>query len=321
MSITTTKPAPRTSEESSPSLAPGAGEGPLNALTIDVEDYYHVSAFETCVERGSWDGFESRIVGSTRKVLDLLEAAGVRGTFFVLGWVAERQPALVRAIHAAGHEVGCHSYWHHLVYRQTPDEFRADLRRARNVLEDATGAPVTAYRAPSFSITRRSLWALDVLIDEGFLYDSSVYPTHHDRYGLPGAPLRPHRIVRPAGEIWEFPLAVYRKLGYPLPIGGGGYFRLYPYAFTRHGLRKINAEGRPFAAYLHPWELDPDQPRLAPGRLRAFRHYVNLHRTEGRLARLLRDFALAPLSDVLLRLHDRGELAAWDLTEQPPLAA
>src|SRR5262249_9650874 len=162
-------------------------------------------------------------------------------------------------------------------------EFRDDLRRARDLLENLTGAAVRAYRAPSFSITRRSLWALDILIEEGFTTDSSIYPTHHDRYGIAGTPLSPHRIRRPAVETWRFPMPVSRRLGYPLPVGGGGYFRLYPYAFTRHALRAINREGRPFVVYLHPWELDPAQPRLNPGRVRAFRHYVNLHRTEERL--------------------------------------
>src|SRR5262249_53641034 len=161
-------------------------------------------------------------------------------------------------------------------YRQTPAEFREDLRRGRDVLQDILGGPVTAYRAPSFSVTRKSLWALDVLIEEGFVLDSSIFPTVHDRYGLAGAPLGPPRNVRPSGVIGEFPMPVYRRLGYPLPVGGGGYFRLYPYALTRHGLRTINGEGRPFVVYLHPWEVDPEQPRLSPGRLKAFRHYVNL---------------------------------------------
>jgi polysaccharide deacetylase family protein (PEP-CTERM system associated) len=284
----------------------------LNALTVDVEDYYQVSAFETCVDRACWDSYESRVAASTGKVLDCLATASVRATFFILGWVAERQPRLVRAIQRAGHEVACHSYWHRLIYRQTPQEFRADLCRARDVLQGITGEAVRAYRAPSFSVTRQSLWALDILLEEGFTIDSSIYPTVHDRYGMAGSPARPYRIVRPAGEVWEFPMAVYRRLGYPLPIGGGGYFRLYPYLFTRHGLRAINAQGRPFVAYLHPWELDPDQPRLNPGRLRAFRHYVNLHRTERRLAQLLRDFRFGTVSEVLAGLHDRGELGTWD---------
>jgi polysaccharide deacetylase family protein (PEP-CTERM system associated) len=283
----------------------------LNALTVDVEDYYHVSGFEEIVDRKDWDRYEPRVGESTRKLLTVLDRAAVRATFFVLGWVAERQPKLVRDIQRAGHEIGCHGYWHRLIYRQTPDEFRADVRRARQLLEDLTGRAVTAYRAPSFSVTRQSLWALDVLIEEGFHYDSSIYPTLHDRYGLPGAPRWPHRVVRPSGELWEFPPALYTNALYPLPVGGGGYFRLYPYAVTRHGLRTINARGKPFAVYLHPWELDPEQPRLPASRLRAFRHYVNLHKTERRLVKLLRDFPLGTLTEVLARLHERGELAAW----------
>lgn len=286
----------------------------LNALTVDVEDYYHVSAFEGLVRREQWDGFESRVVASTHRILNALEAASVRGTFFVLGYVAERHPELVRAIQAAGHEIGCHSYWHRLVYRQTPKEFRADLRQARDLLQDITGVSVTAYRAPSFSITRRNLWALDILIEEGFRFDSSIYPTYHDRYGIAGAPPQPHQIARPAGTLWEFPMAIYRRFGYPLPIGGGGYFRLYPYALTRHGLGAINREGRPFVVYIHPWELDPEQPRLRPSRLTAFRHYVNLHRTENRLKRLLRDFALGTLTEAHSPLATDGATPLWDLT-------
>jgi polysaccharide deacetylase family protein (PEP-CTERM system associated) len=285
----------------------------LNVLTVDVEDYYHVSAFEHCVDRSRWNTFESRVVGSTLKILDALESASVRGTFFVLGWVAEHHPELIRAIQDGGHEIGCHSYWHRLIYQQTPHEFRQDLRRARAVLEDILGQRILAYRAPSFSITSRSLWALDILLEEGFCYDASIYPTFHDRYGLAGAPLAPHRILRDAGEIWEFPMPICRRFGYPLPIGGGGYFRLYPYALTRRGLRSINAKGRPFASYIHPWELDPEQPRLQPGRIKAFRHYVNLHLTAARLERLLRDFSWGTMSEVFALLADRNELRSWDL--------
>ena len=288
-------------------LAP-VGTVPVNALTVDVEDYYQVSGFESCVDRADWDAYPSRIEIGTWRILDLLAESSVRGTFFILGWVAERHPRLVRAIQRAGHEIGCHSYWHHLVYRQTPAAFRADLRRARDVLQDVTGRGVVAYRAPSFSITRRSLWALDVLVEEGFAIDSSIYPTVHDRYGIPGAPAEPHRIDRPSGSLWEFPPPICRLLGYALPVGGGGYLRLYPYHLTRHGLRSINAQGRPFAAYVHPWELDPDQPRLAPGRMRAFRHYVNLHRTRSRLRKLLRDFTLDTLS-AALGLRSEGHVA------------
>jgi polysaccharide deacetylase family protein (PEP-CTERM system associated) len=285
-----------------PPAEPPAPAETLNALTVDVEDYFHVSGFEKCVERSRWDDFPPRVAASTDRVLEVLAGAEVRATFFVLGWVAERQPALVRRIRSCGHELACHGHWHRLVYRQTPQQFRADLRRARTAVEDAGGCRVRAYRAPSFSITRDSLWALDVLVEEGFTLDSSIYPTRHDRYGIPGAPPGPHRVERAAGSLWEFPPPVWRCLGYPLPVGGGGYFRLYPYALTRHALRRVNAAGRPFAAYLHPWELDPGQPRLRPGRLMAFRHYVNLHRTQSRLSTLLRDFRLDTLS---------AALAAW----------
>lgn len=271
----------------------------LNALTIDVEDYYHVSAFDHCLSQGRWDEMPARVGDSTRLVLDRLAESGIRGTFFILGWVAERQPGLVRAIRAAGHEIGCHSYAHRLIYEQTPDQFRADLRRARLVLEDILGERVVAYRAPSFSITNRSLWALDILLEEGFLFDSSIYPTHHDRYGMPGTPLYPHRIERTGGSLWEFPPPVWRFMKYPLPIGGGGYFRLYPYQLTRQGLHAINADGRPFAVYLHPWEFDLEQPRLRPGMMRAFRHYVGLRRTEGRLVRLLKDFRFGTMTEAL----------------------
>jgi polysaccharide deacetylase family protein (PEP-CTERM system associated) len=296
-------------------LAPAhelAGERALlNALTIDVEDYYHVSGFEGIVDRARWDEIPARVGPNTRRLLDLLAAAGTRATFFVLGWVAERQPALVRAIRRAGHEVGCHGYWHRLVYDQTAAEFRADLCRARDVIQDILGEKVNAYRAPSFSITARSLWALDVLLEEGFVYDSSIYPTHHDRYGMPGAPLGPHRLRRAAGELWELPPPVWTVFGYPLPVGGGGYFRLYPYALTRHGLRAINAAGRPFAVYLHPWEIDPDQPRIAAGGMRAFRHYVGLRRTEKRLVRLLREFSFGTLSEALRRWGPEATAPTW----------
>ena len=289
---------------------PPNGATTLNALTIDVEDYFHVSGFEGCVDRSRWDDFPSRVADNTHRIMDVLAAAGVQGTFFVLGWVAERRPDLVKDIRAAGHEIGSHGYWHRLIYRQTPDEFRADLRHGRDVLQDILGETVTAYRAPSFSITRQSLWALDVLIEEGFLVDSSIYPTRHDRYGIPGAPLEPHRIERPAGTLWEFSPPVYRCAGYPLAVGGGGWFRLYPYAVTRGCLRAVNRAGRPFAVYLHPWELDPNQPRLAPGRMAAFRHYVNLRRTEARLTQLLRDFRFGTLSESLATWRHEGVLAA-----------
>jgi polysaccharide deacetylase family protein (PEP-CTERM system associated) len=291
----------------------GRAEGVLNALTIDVEDFYQVSAFEHCVDRSDWHEFESRVAIGTHKILDVLDRARVRATFFVLGWIAERQPELVRAIHSAGHEIASHGYWHRLIYLQTTDEFRADVRRSRILLEDLIGERVTAYRAPSFSITRRNLWALDVLIEEGFRLDASIYPTYHDRYGIAGAPLEPHQIVRPAGTIWEFPGTVWRGFGYPLPLGGGGYFRLYPYWLTRVGLTAVNRADRPFVAYLHPWELDSNQPRMRAGLVRGFRHYVNLHRTEERLMRMLRDFPMGTISEAFDRWWNKRTVQAWDL--------
>lgn len=296
-----------------PSLGSPVAAPPVlrNALTIDVEDYYHVSGFETCVARNAWDSFEDRAGVGLARILRALDAASVRGTFFILGWLARKRPDLVRTIHDAGHEIACHTYWHRLIYTQTPEEFRADIRLARQVLEDIVGVPVTAFRAPSFSITRASVWALDILIDEGFTIDSSIYPVVHDRYGMSGVPLVPHRIQRPGGMIREFPPPVFRCLGASLPVGGGGYFRLYPYRLTRLALNAIVREGRPFAFYLHPWELDPEQPRLRPGWMRAFRHYVNLSRTERRFERLLRDFSFGTITEALA-LHGEGEVYDYE---------
>jgi polysaccharide deacetylase family protein (PEP-CTERM system associated) len=274
-------------------------EPTLNALTIDVEDYYHVTNFERCLSRDQWNDCEPRVEENTRRLLEVLAKHDVQATFFVLGWVAQRRPWLVRAIRDGGHEIGCHSYAHRLIYEQTPLEFRDDLRRARGILQDIIGEPVLAYRAPSFSITPRSLWALDILTEEGIQIDSSIYPVRHDRYGLPGANAAPHAIELPSGTLWEFPPPVWRLGRYSLAVGGGGYFRLYPYALTRYALRAINRTGQPFAVYLHPWEIDPDQPRLRAGRLAMFRHYVGLRHTEGRLHRLLEDFAFGTLSAAL----------------------
>ena len=272
----------------------------MHAFSVDVEDYFQVSGFENDIGRDDWDRHESRVVPNTQRVLDLLARHNVRATFFVLGWTAERHPELVRQIHDAGHEIGSHSYWHRLVYDLTPEEFRADLRKSREALEAACGATVTAYRAPSFSITRRSLWALDILAEEGFQIDSSIFAVHHDRYGIPDANPRLHRRTLPAGELWEFPPPVVRLPGVNLPVGGGGYFRLYPFRWTSHCLARIERAGHPFVVYVHPWELDPEQPRLPAGtRLSRFRHYVNLHRTERKLDALLRRFAFGSVGDAV----------------------
>lgn len=274
--------------------------GPLNAFTVDVEDYFQVSAFEKHISRGEWPHWESRVVANTRRILHLLDRHGVKATFFVLGWIGERHPQLVREIHACGHEIGSHGYWHRLIYEQTPDEFRSDLRRSRDVLQEAIGRPVTAHRAASFSITKRSLWALPILAEEGFLVDSSIFPIHHDRYGIPDAEPRLHRLSTPAGELWEFPPPVARLGRMNLPVGGG-YFRLYPLAWTTYCLRRVNrADRRPFVFYVHPWEIDPEQPRVrAASRVSRFRHYVRLAKTEAKLGRLLQRFRFGRLCDVV----------------------
>ena len=274
---------------------------PLNAFTVDVEDYYHVSAFERHVARDRWGGMQSRVVGNTQRLLAILARAGVQATFFVLGWVADRFPHLVREIRSCGHEIGSHSFWHRLVYDLSPDEFRNDLRQSRDAIEQVLGEPVTAFRAASFSITKRSLWSLEILAEEGFRVDSSVFPIHHDRYGIPDAPTHLHRLSTPAGMLWEFPLAVVRIAGVNVPVGGGGYFRLFPLRWTMGCLRRINRKaGQPFVFYVHPWEIDPDQPRMngASG-LARFRHYVNLRKTEAKLAALLGAFRFGRLCDVV----------------------
>lgn len=273
----------------------------VNAFTVDVEDYFQVTAFERLVPRADWDRHESRVVANTQRLLSLLARHQIRGTFFVLGWVAARFPNLLREIHAAGHELGTHSFWHRLVYDMTPEEFREDLRSSIAAIEDAAGVAVTCYRAPSFSITSRSLWALEILVEEGIQVDSSIFPTYHDRYGIPSAQRRPHQLTTSAGTLWEFPPSVARVAGMNLPVSGGGYFRLYPAAFTRACLKGVNGSaGDPFMFYIHPWEIDPEQPRVGPrSRLRHWRHYVNLRKTEGKLESLLRAFRFGPMRDAL----------------------
>jgi len=263
----------------------------VNVMTVDVEDYFQVSAFDRIVARSSWDAMPSRVSANTSRLLDLFDEVGVRATFFVLGWVAERHPALVAGIVRRGHEVASHGYGHRLVYSQTPDEFRADVRRAKSVLEQVSGHRVAGYRAPSFSVTRRSLWALDVLVEEGYEYDASIFPIRHDRYGIPSSPRAPYCLRRPAGTLAELPAGTTRLGRFTLPVAGGGYFRLLPYAWTQWGIARVNRKERtPVVFYVHPWEIDPDQPRLPAGRVTRFRHYRNLSRTEDRLRRLLSEF-------------------------------
>ena len=280
----------------------------LNAMTVDVEDYFHVSALSGSIARDRWDSMEYRAEASTGRLLELFADRGIHATFFVLGWVAERSPGLVRRIAAAGHEVACHGQSHELVYRQAPAVFREETLRSKARLEELTGLPVRGYRAASYSITRESLWALDVILDAGFEYDSSVFPIRHDVYGLPGARLRPGRIAAPSGRtLVEFPLSVAEVLGLRLPVAGGGYFRLLPYAVTRAGLRRVNRKAQsPFVFYLHPWEVDPGQPRIAAPLKSRLRHYTNLDVCEARLVRLLSEFRFGRMDRVLAELDLLG---------------
>jgi len=273
----------------------------VNAFTVDVEDYFHVAALSSVISRDSWASREYRVEANTERLLAVLAERGVHGTFFVLGWVAERSPGLVRRIASAGHEIACHGYAHKLVYRQAEREFREETVRAKDCLENLIGQPVLGYRAASFSVTPASLWALDVLIDLGFRYDSSVFPIHHDIYGLPGAAPEPNRLQAPSGRtLVEFPMSAARFYGVPVPVSGGGYFRILPYWLTRAGLRQINERaGRPFTFYVHPWELDPEQPRVRVGWFSRFRHYTNLTRCESRLRRILGEFTFTSMREAL----------------------
>ena len=233
----------------------------VNMMTIDVEDHFHASVFEDAVPRRRWDQLESRVCANADRLLSILDRANVRATFFVLGWVAERFPALIRRIASCGHEIASHGYAHKLIYEDTPDAFRADLRRAKRVIEAAAGTPVVGYRAPSYSVTARSLWALDILIEEGYEYDASIFPIHHDRYGIASSPRHAYRIWRRHGSLWEIPGSTIRLAGVNLPVAGGGYFRLLPYAWTKWGIDRVNRrEGQPVMFYLHPWEIDQRQP-------------------------------------------------------------
>ncbi len=275
---------------------------PLNAISVDVEDYFHVNAFANDISQRDWDKFETRVERNTDKLIELFSGAGCTATFFVLGWVAERFPEIVRRIDAAGHEVASHGYSHQLIYTQSIDVFREETLKSKHLLEDITGKAVRGYRAASYSITDASLWAFDVLTEAGFEYDSSVFPVRHDVYGISDFPKLPHIHTAPNGKkIVEFPISTCELLGYSLPVAGGGYFRLYPYWFTRYCLNKINRKNQPFVFYLHPWEVDPQQPRVPTNSWKSkFRHYNNLSKCESRLRALVKDFDMTSLENVLL---------------------
>ncbi|MCF8026232.1 MAG: DUF3473 domain-containing protein [Desulfobacteraceae bacterium] len=266
-----------------------------NYLTIDVEDYFQVAAFADIVAPEDWEGLEPRLQANLPAILAVLKKHGVHATFFVVGWIAEKYPHMVREILAHGHEIGCHSYWHRKIYELTPEEFRADTIRAKAALEKIANRKITAYRAPSYSITKKSLWALDILKEAGFTTDSSIFPIRHDFYGMPDAPRFRHRL--PAQGIDEFPISTAVLFGRKIPVSGGGYFRMFPYWFTKFALKRINQkENQPFVFYLHPWEIDAAQPRFKRARLLSkFRHYNNLDKTLDRFERLLTDFDFIPL--------------------------
>lgn len=277
-----------------------SGDAPVvNAMTVDVEDYFHVSVFDGLVPRHMWERMESRVCTNTERLLKIFDDSNLQATFFVLGWVAERFPGLVRDIHDAGHEIASHGYGHRLIYDLTPSAFREDVHRAKEVLESTIDAPVYGYRAPSYSVTSRSLWALDVLIEQGYRYDASIFPIHHDRYGIPISSRHPYLLTRQA-ELYEAPASTVRWGPFNLPIGGGGYFRILPYAWTHWGIKRLNeTERSPAIFYLHPWEIDPEQPRLRASALGQFRHYFNLAQTEPRLRALIRDFQFSTMMALL----------------------
>ena len=271
-----------------------------HALTVDVEDWYHVENFRHVVQPNTWPAMEARLERNVDRMLELFAGHDARATFFVLGAAAERHPDVVKTIAAAGHEVASHGWSHDLIYRQEKDVFREETRRSKALLEDLSGARVDGYRASTFSITERSLWALDVIAEEGFRYDSSIAPLRHDRYGIPDAPELPHeRSLEGGGVLVEFPVSYFRCLGGKLPLGGG-FFRLFPLRFILKGFARYAAQGASGGIYLHPWEIDPDQPRVdGLGVLPRFRHYVGLSRAHGKLSRLLEEVSFTSMREIL----------------------
>jgi polysaccharide deacetylase family protein (PEP-CTERM system associated) len=275
-----------------------------NALTIDLEDYYHVSAFRDQIAQNDWKSQTSRVERNTDLLLESLNEAGHKATFFTLGWVAQQHPHVVRRVAEQGHEIACHSLEHKTVFEMTPQDFREDTRRAKQLLEDVSGYKIQGYRAPSFSITENSLWALTILAELGFTYDSSIFPVRHANYGMPRSPRLPYKVETPAGSIIEFPMTALEFAGRRSPFGGGAYFRLLPYWYTRWGIRFVNRhESRPVCVYLHPWELDPNQPRMSGSLTSRFRHYLGLRGTPAKFRNLLRDFEFCPLGSLVNGSH------------------
>jgi polysaccharide deacetylase family protein (PEP-CTERM system associated) len=287
-----------------------------HALTVDLEEYFQVSNFERVIDRNDWPSLPSRVEASTQRLLELFDRSGARATFFTLGWIAERKPGLLREIVRRGHELACHGHEHELVYAIGPERFEADVARARRAIEDATGAAVRGYRAPSYSITRRSLWALDILAGQGFDFDSSIFPIRHPRYGIPEFARQPLRLELESGaSIREFPLTTWELGPLKLPLAGGAYLRFLPAALFRLGVSQLARADRPTVLYVHPWELDPEQPRQDVSWPVRVNHYHNLGRTEARLARLLASHRFRPMSQVLDELEAQGRLRSTPLAE------
>jgi polysaccharide deacetylase family protein (PEP-CTERM system associated) len=274
-----------------------------------------VEAFSSTISRASWDGFPLRVEESTRRLLDIFDRHGVKATFFVLGWVAWKRPRLVAEIAARGHEIACHSFWHRLVYRLAPEEFRTDLREATRAIEDAAGVRPRGHRAPTYSITKLSLWALGILAVEGYAYDSSIFPVRHDVYGMPSFPRVPVELeVGDGRTLIEFPPSTVRVLGVNLPGPGGGYLRILPFRYSLWALGRIRGAGKmPGAIYIHPWEIDPDQPRVSAPLRSRLRHYTGLRRTAARLESLLERFRFAPMGSVLDAHPPRERISLRDL--------
>jgi len=275
-------------------------------LSVDVEDYFMVEAFSDSIQRSSWEGFPSRVEANTHRILDLLDQYGTRGTFFFLGWVAARFPKLVREVGERGHELACHSYWHRPVYKLSKQEFREDTRNARDAIEQASGLGVYGYRAPTWTITENSLWALDILIEEGFTYDSSIYPIRHDLYGIPGASRFPYAYRAESGrQLIEFPPATIRFAGINLPAAGGGYLRILPFWYTERVFRKFEKEyKRPLVVYLHPWEVDQEQPHIHAKLSSRLRHYTHIERMQPRLETLLKRHAFRPFQSWIAEMQE-----------------
>ena len=275
-----------------------------HVLSFDVEEHFQVAAFWSAARRREWNRLASRVERNTRKIVDLLSEHSTKATFFVLGWVAKRHPDLVKSLAHEGHEIASHGYGHELVHTQTPTRFREDVRRSKHILEDLIGREVMGYRAPSFSITPRTEWAISVLIEEGYRYDSSIYNRFQGTRGIAVARTGAYQLETDAGTIWEVSPSTMNACGLQLPVAGGGYFRLFPYAASRVFLKNLEKQGSQLVMYLHPWELDPEQPRMDGPVLSKVRHYLNLDKTEQRLRWLLRDFSFAPIKEVIRPIQD-----------------